>query len=438
MLIRNTKTAAQKIIDSGCDEETIDSLAVSNSLLVYLTDENGSIIYSADEYKKTYYRNHSNYDFEDDGENPYHQSEKMNWQEADYRSLPDGYEDFLSDLKESEDGITEYETDNIYVYGRCISGNILYISKALDPVGETAGIIRILLLFVTAASFFIAFVLARIISGKFSLPVTDISSRAAKLGTEEYSSGLGRGFCSELDQLGETLDRTNTKLNEASNFQRELLANVSHDLRTPLTMIKGYAESIRDFGDNEEHRSGDTEIIIKEADRLTALVNDILEYSELQTGSRNTNHSPVNISRLTEGVIMRFEPLFASDGGTVCRDIEDDLYVNGCVRQLQRAVYNLTDNAIRYTGSSKRIKIVLRRADKHIRIEVTDFGKGIPTEQLPHIWDRYYTSRQRGNKGVSGLGLAIVKQIVSIHNGTCGVDTEENKGSTFWIELDAL
>ncbi|MGN0613925.1 MAG: ATP-binding protein [Porcipelethomonas sp.] len=435
MLINNTRNVAQTIIDSGGDTEIIDDLALNNFLLIYLTDENGNIYYSADEYKSTYHQIYND-SYQNDNENPYHQSEEMNWQKANYRNLPDGYEDFLSALKESENGITEYKTDTLYVYGTYISGNILYVSTALDPVGETAKIIKALLLLVTIASLIVAFVLACLISKKFSEPIAEISRQAERLGTDDYSGELHKGFCSELDKLGDTLNNTNEKLHEANNFQRELLANVSHDLRTPLTMIKGYAESIKDFGNDEKQRIDDTEIIIRESDRLTDLVNEILEYSELQANGRNADFSAVDFSLLVNGVISQFEPLFRSSGGIIEKNIAGNMSVNGCERQLERVIYNLIDNAVRHTGDSKKISVTLKQADDRVRLEVTDFGKGIPSEQLIHIWDRYYTFRQRNKQGVSGLGLPIVKQIVHIHSGTCGVVSTENVGSTFWVELN--
>ena len=110
--------------------------------------------------------------------------------------------------------------------------------------------------------------------------------------------------------------------------------------------------------------------------------------------------------------------------------------VNGNSSRLERAVYNLIDNAFRHTDDSRKVTVRLCSIDDRVRIEVIDYGKGIPKQEIEHIWDRYYTFRQRKGKGVSGLGLAIVKQTVSMHNGICSAESEEGKGSTFWIELD--
>lgn len=225
-------------------------------------------------------------------------------------------------------------------------------------------------------------------------------------------------------------------MNESRFFQRELLANVSHDLRTPLTMIKGYAESIRDFGDDDVQRTADSEIIMREADRLNELVNEVLEYSELHTNGYNTEFERIDLSKLVKSVIMQFEPLFQSQGGIIECSVSENISVNGNYRQLERVVYNLLDNAIRHTGDSKKITIKLQPQNGHTWLSVQDYGNGIPDEQLPHIWERYYTYRQRNKQGVSELGLAIVKQIVSLHNGECGVTSENGFGSVFWVTLE--
>ena len=214
----------------------------------------------------------------------------------------------------------------------------------------------------------------------------------------------------------------------------ELLSNVSHDLRTPLTMIKGYAEMIRDISwENDEDRNSDVQVIIKEADRLTALVNEILEYSELQsmTGEESNEFEEISLSQLVQSSAERFEKLSRPDNVIVEKDISDNIKIKGDAGRLERALYNLMDNAVRHTGSGKNIRVSLSEKDGKAFVKVTDFGNGISEEESKVIWDRYYTSRQRKGKGVSGLGLAIVKQIVTLHSGSCYVESTEGKGSTF-------
>ena len=277
----------------------------------------------------------------------------------------------------------------------------------------------------------IAVALAYIISKRFSKPVAMLSEQAKKLGSKNFSGEFEKGFCTEIDELEDVLTDTNEKLVQAKTYQQEILANVSHDLRTPLTMIRGYAESIKDFGDDEKQRISDSDIIIRETDRLTALVNEILEYSELQANGEKTDFTDVNFSSLVKKVIKQFEPLFQTQGGEIESTLTENLSINGDSRQLERVFYNLLDNAIRHTGESKKITVTLKKENEKISLSVQDYGNGIPQEEIPHIWERYYTYRQRNKQGVSDLGLAIVKQIVDLHGGSCKVESKIGEGSQF-------
>ena len=440
MLENKTRAAAEKMVSSSSDADfttVIDDLSADNSLLVFVTDTEGTILYSSDSYK-SYYRS---YGSNDGGENnPYRKGEEMNWQVGNYRNLPDSYDEFLVSLLSSENGITQYKTDSQYIYGTFIELDgtekaVLYVSAALGAVGAAASIIRIQLLWVTILSLLIAFLVAWLLARRFSVPVDQLSTQAKMLATDQYEPLFEKGFCRELDDLSDSLDDTARKLTEARSYQKELLANVSHDLRTPLTMIKGYTEMVRDISwEDEEQRTADTGIIIREADRLTALVNEILEYSSLQEGDRKKDFAIVDISMITKKVCDRFEPLLQKSGSSIERHITDACMVFGNASLLERAVYNLIDNAVRHTGEGKGITVTVN-ADDTVRLEVRDYGDGIDKTELPHIWEKYYTSRQRGGKGVSGLGLAIVRQIAEIHDAEYGVESNKGEGSLFWIAM---
>lgn len=436
MLIKNTRNAAEKIENEYENFNAVDEIARENSLLVYLTDKSGNIIYSADEYKSNYQYSEHNYNYQNgSSENPYRSDEEQNYQKAQYRSLPDDYSDFLTVL-ENDGGITEYKTDTLYVYGEYLNDNVvLYVSVTLDAVGAAASIIRVQLLWVSVLSIFVSVILSYYFSKKFARPVSELSYQARYIGDKNFENNFQKGFCSEIDELENTLVSTNEKLKNAKTYQQELLANVSHDLRTPLTMIRGYAESIKDFGDDEKQRISDSDIIIRETDRLSALVNEILEYSELQANGERINFEDVDLSSLVKKVIKQFEPLFQTQGGMIESILTENLFINGNSRQLERVIYNLLDNAIRHTGESKKITVTLKKENEHILLSVRDYGNGIPQDEIPHIWERYYTYRQRNKLGVSGLGLAIVKQIVDLHGGSCKVESDAGNGCNFIVRF---
>lgn len=275
MLVKNTRAAAEEIAAAAGEAdftEVIDRLSVENSLLVYVTDQEGTIIYNSDSYSSYYkskyeevpnsdeqsdqdensdygWKQESDDESDDSGDhgygyqdhengNPYTTGEEMSWQQASYRSLPDGYEEFLAQLAAEPEGKIEYSTVSRYVYGTYIEPAdgetaVLYTSVTLGAVGATASIIRTQLLWVTMLSLVIAFVIAWFIARRFSVPVDQLSVQAKMLAEEKYEPVFEKGFCRELDMLSESMDETAKKLAEARNYQKELLANVSHDLRTP-------------------------------------------------------------------------------------------------------------------------------------------------------------------------------------------------------------
>lgn len=431
MLIGSTRSAARTILDSSTDEditEVIDKISRRNSLLVYITDQEGEVLYISDAFKNV----HSHTEQPGGMKKQKHSS---------YRSLPEGYDTFLQSLCESENGVVEYQNNSLYVYGAYInypgvSGeSVLYVSVTLDAVGAAVNIIRIQLAIVTVFSLVTGFVLAWFIARKFAAPVSQLTEKARNLGENDHTD-FKKGFCSELDELNQTLDETSEKLKISKSFQNELLANVSHDLRTPLTMIKGYAEEVGDYSwSDEKQRREDIAVIIRETDRLTALVNEILEYSELQTMNRRADFERLDFGKLVHQAANQFNTLYQREGGRMELQIAENVLVSGNHNQLERAVYNLLDNAMRHTGDGKRVTVTLGSENGKAVLRVTDYGSGIPADQLEAIWERYYTNRQRGGKGVSGLGLAIVRQITMLHGGTCRAESTEGKGSTFILTL---
>ena len=477
MLISDTREAAEDIITNSTKpdiEKKIDTIARKNSILVVVADENGDIIYSSDEFKSKHTKSRSGESqfenemtshpqehtvsdqkdlssdqSEDQMDSASDQPEKKpskpdgkNSEKTDYRSLPDDFDDVLEMLEESTGEYVERTNDDYYVYGTYINFHgeesqfILYISTPMNAVGASVSILQKILALVTVLSLAAGFVLSWFLAKKFSKPVDTLCRKAEKLGEKDYSPEYEKGFCSELDALNDTLDHTNDKLSISRDFQMQLLSNVSHDLRTPLTMIKGYAEMIRDISwEDSEAMKDDIQVVIKEADRLNALVNEILEYSELQSDTLHRDFEDFNLSELVKSTADRFEKLSSPDKVIIEKDIEPGIITTGDQNLIERALYNLMDNAVRHTGDGKKIRVSLKKADGKVIIEVRDYGAGIPAEEIEHIWERYYTSRQRKGKGVSGLGLAIVRQIVGMHDGKCYARSGQGEGCTFYIEL---
>jgi len=232
-------------------------------------------------------------------------------------------------------------------------------------------------------------------------------------------------------------------LRESDRYRRELLANVSHDLKTPLTIIKFYGELLRDVsGGDPEKCAAHCEKIIEESDRLTEMVSELLETSKLEQ-SRGIALMPLRLDCLLRETAERFSALREREGFQFELAIEDGVTVSGQKDLLERAVYNLLANAAGFAGEDRRVWLRLYTYEmsgaKIARVEVADAGQGIPPEELPHIWERYYKSSRPHRRGVtgSGLGLAIVKTALQLHGARFGAESEMGRGSCFWFEMGA-
>ncbi len=430
------KNHIKKIADDICNagentELVIDTAAAENSILILLTDNSGNILYSADEYSPSY--NKKPYSDTEHGENnnPY----RSEHSEQSYRHLPEHYEDFIERLGDNESicyTIEHNRENNTLIYGQRLPDNsILYINTPVGAIGSAVSIIRVQLCAVTVLALLIGFLIAIFISKRFSKPISQLSEQSLKMADGNFNISFKQGFCAETDKLAYSLTYTASKIAETDKLRRELLANVSHDLRTPLTMIKGYAELIRDM-DGEENTNNDAEIIIREADRLSLLVNDILYYSKLQSGAVKFEFEKNNISSLAETTAEQFYAICKAKSIDIIKEIEPDKYVLSDKKRIQQVLYNLISNAVDHMKEGGNIYISVIEKNGSIRIEIRDTGSGISPEELPYIWDRYFTSKKGRSKG---LGLAIVKEILVAHNSNFGVDSKKEIGSTFWFEL---
>ena len=311
------------------------------------------------------------------------------------------------------------------------------------PVTHIAELVKqteIYLLLVGLGAFVIAFLISYSLANKLSGPLREISGTAQKLAGGNYDVQFNSMQYAEIAKLSDTLNYMKDEIKKSEDFRKELLANVSHDLKTPLTMIKAYASMIKEISGNDpEKRDKHLDVIIEEADRLTGLVNDILSTSKITAGLEQLNKKVFNLTELLYGVINKFSYLQETQGYSIMVDVEAELYTLADEEQIYQVIYNLVSNAVNYTGEDKTIYVSLKfnAEENRINFAVRDTGKGISEDELAHIWDRYYRSKDshlRPVKG-TGLGLNIVKVILQKHGFNFGVKTKQGEGSTFYVDF---
>ncbi|MGI6204819.1 MAG: sensor histidine kinase [Anaerovoracaceae bacterium] len=334
--------------------------------------------------------------------------------------------------------------NNILIYAKYLdedSETIMYMVTPLYPMASTKKIIRSQLVYIMIISLALAFILSFYLSDRISRPIRNITKSARRLGDGDYGAVFhSRGEYTEIQNLTDSLNKTSFELQKTSNLQRDLMSNVSHDLRTPLTMIKSYAEMIRDLsGDDPVKREKHLNTIIEEADRLNVFVNDLLELSRMQSGTAQLHLTDFDICETTRQLMEPYHVLELQDGYSIEYNHPDVQYVNADRDKINRVISNLLSNAVKYCGADKKIIVNIKHWGPTIHMEFIDHGIGIKPEELQSIWDRYYQTSShhvRSSTG-SGLGLSIVKQILQLHNAKFGVESKVGRGTTFWFELPA-
>jgi signal transduction histidine kinase len=315
----------------------------------------------------------------------------------------------------------------------------IYLNTSLVPLKSTTDIIKTQVLSIGIVIFAIGLVIAYFLAKLIEAPIVRITRSAHKLGQGDYESNFdGHGY-TETEDLAETLNYAASEISKVDTLRRDLIANISHDLRTPLTMVKAYAEMIRDLsGNNPEKRAEHINVIIEESDRLATLVNDILDLSKLESGNAEINITEFCITDTINSIMERYKLFSEQQGYTFIVTAEVPFMVQADVVKIQQVLYNLINNAVNYTGESKTVYITQIIKDrKTVRIEITDTGEGIDPELLPLIFDRYYRAEKSKREVIgTGLGLSIVKQILKAHNCQFGVRSEKGIGSTFWFEME--
>ena len=326
------------------------------------------------------------------------------------------------------------------IYGiKLDDSNYAFVSASLEPIDTTITVLKNQFIYVSMLVIILSLIVSYFVSRKISSGVIKINREAKKLSKGNFDVKFDTDQpIFELSELAETLEYTKDELSKTENLRRELLANVSHDLKTPLTMIKAYAEMVRDVTYKDDtKRTKDLNIIIEETDRLNVLVNDILELSKIQSGTQKLTIEQFDLEKFVKNIIKRYDIMTENKKYKFKVSINKNIIVSADPKRIEQVMYNLINNAINYTGDDKKIIINALELENTVRIEVKDTGKGIDKEELENIWDKYYKidkTHSREQVG-SGVGLSIVKNILINHNCNYGVESIKGNGTTFYFEL---
>ncbi len=315
---------------------------------------------------------------------------------------------------------------------------MIMLNSVITPLESMIQTILILLVFLTFILIIVSLILSFYASRIIARPIIRINNEAKHLSDGNYNVEFNGGGYREITELNDTLSYVSIELEKVERLRRELIANVSHDLRTPLTMITGYAEMIRDLpGENTPENM---QVIIDEATRLSSLVKDLIDISVIQNGTTKVTLKTYNLTDSILEIFKRYTKLIEQNEFKLDFVHDNDVYIYADEMKISQVIYNLVNNAINYIGEDKTVIVKQTVKDGTVRIEVTDHGMGIPKDKLEHIWNRYYRVDKEHKRAVigTGLGLSIVKSVLDLHKAQYGVESELGKGSTFWFELKTV
>jgi len=305
---------------------------------------------------------------------------------------------------------------------------------------QTSLEILLIVLLLTAVTGLILFALLTRRIRKMSTAVKAFENGEMDRRIDVKSSDEIGELAKSFNKMADTLVLNMGKLKNTDKQRRDLVANISHDLRSPLASIQGYLETIMLKKDHikPEEREHYLDIIIKNTNQLNKLITDLFELSKLDARQIKPQPEPFSIAELAQDIVLKLKP--TAERKHIHLKLETNEFipmVYGDIGLVERAVTNIIDNAIRYTGKNGEVTIHVHRANKHAEIDVEDNGPGVPTDQLPHLFDRFYRLEKSRNRsdGGSGLGLAIAKKVLDIQKIPLTVESKVNIGTKFRIKL---
>ncbi len=407
---------AEHIQENNLDEY-INQLAVSNDACVIIANEYGSIIHKSDSSRQC--------------------SKDITNTNRFFERITNAFNNhntYIEEVKATEFidyGFTiPLRTYNEIQYTHIIESPhvyYLFMNSTITPINATVDTLKTILGIVTIGMSVVALLLGTYISKKIISPIHELNKSAKQLGGKITFNAKGY---QEIEELSATLDQANKDLHQVEKLRNELISNISHDLRTPLTMISGYAEMMRDIP--EENTAENLNVIINETKYLSRLVNDVLDLSKLQAGAQKLERKNFDLTQMMLDIIERVKALSEIN---IEFHYEHHVSVYADEVKITQVFYNILNNAIHYTKD----QVIVRQIEKNnsVRIEIQDNGEGIEADEIDDIWKCYYRSKNHKRQvSGSGLGLYIVKQILDLHHAKYGVSSQPHEGSNFYFEIE--
>ena len=355
------------------------------------------------------------------GDDPRHPGQRKHFSAAPI-SLPDGSRGYLYVVLRS----TLYDTATGRLRDKYLASAL---TRALPLSIACVGLVGLILFAVLTRR------LQRLARTVSAFERGELDQRVAAASNDEIGE-LGRTF----NRMADTIRANMERLKQTDSLRRELIANVSHDLRSPLTSIQGYVETLlmKQESLSGEEQKEYLQVILSDAVMLNELVHELFELSKLEARQMQPNLERFVLTELAQDVYGKYLPQAEALQLALQAEFPEKLlFVQGDINMIERVLSNLIENALDHTPAGGLVTLRLEELPGQVRAEVVDSGAGIPAEELPHIFERFFSGRRGAStaRGGSGLGLAIAQKIMELHGSRIQVESEPGRGSTFWFEL---
>lgn len=378
----------------------------------------------------------------------------INHQDVDILEASDSYT--IQKSKDMGDGLTYLE-----IWGSLSNGDYFLIRTPMESINEAAKLSNLFFTFVGLIVVIIVTVIVRLVSERLIRPITQLTEISEKMANMDFNARytLKNRFPNEIDELGEHFNVMSNELEskisdlktlnaelkkdvaektKVDERRQEFINNVSHELKTPIALIQGYAEGLKDgIADDEDSKNYYYDVIIDESAKMNHLVRQLLDLSAIETGKSPLDIKRFDIAEMIRSEISGMDIMAKQAEASISFDYEGTCFVWGDEFKIEEVLTNYLSNAIHHVGGEKIIDVALTLKDESIVISVFNSGEPIPQDDLEHLWDKFYKvdkARTRAYGG-SGIGLSIVKAIMEFHEQHYGVINHSN-GVEFWFTLD--
>ncbi len=315
----------------------------------------------------------------------------------------------------------------------------VFLSSSLDQVYEILRDIRSFLIIATILALVLVGFIAALMAKSVTTPIVELTSATKEMAIGNLTQQIPVRSRDEIGQLANQFNDMSVQMKETNSKLREFVANASHELRTPLTTINLLVNSLKEYADEKELRDEFIKDIEGETKRLVSLVSDLLNLARLEREDDVQLKKPLNFTNLVKETTAAAKSRVERQGLKLeYLDDGKDHVVVGIAEELKQVIYNLIDNAIKYTSPGGDIRIEVREKEKRVLVAVSDTGCGIPQTDLENIFTRFYrVDKARSREmGGTGLGLSICREIIAHHGGEIWVESDGEKGSIFYVSLD--